>query len=113
MTETQAAMAFYTDILIVIALIMFIANQVVAFWKEASMEMTLRKVRKMKSGSIETQTVSIKKYTDSNGIKMPAMPEIKIPEFSWGAVLGSLLALVIGISIFVAVYIMFFYSATG
>lgn len=113
MTEPQAAMALYTDILIVIALILFIANQTVAFWKEASMEMTLRKVRKIKSGSIETRTVSVRKHTDSNGIKMPTMPAIKIPEFSWGLVIGSLLAIVIGVSIFVLVYIFFFYKAVA
>lgn len=49
MTETQASMLLYRDILIIMALILFIANQLVVLYRELYQDMIIRRVRKLAS----------------------------------------------------------------
>ena len=56
MTDVQASMIFYRDILIIMGLILFITNQVGALFKELSLDRTIRRARKLAIQRMQKKT---------------------------------------------------------
>lgn len=79
MTETQAALLLYRDILIIMALILFITNQVVALYRGLYQDMIVRRVRKKLSrrqpisdpGNTSKDTIAFAPKREAREFEMP------------------------------------------
>lgn len=96
MTEAQAALTLYRDILLIMALIVFTANQTGILIREISLDMTLRRARKLAFGQI----------TGKRKAKPQKLPrEWNAPTFKWQwmwyvlGVLGILLLIYVAVGI--------------
>jgi len=116
MTETQAAMTLYRDILIIMGLVFFIANQVFYFYRDVKIEIITNRVRKIskqrnnesaRPSSIQSEQAFQKKLSKARVHEPRKRPKFEMPDiqFNWkmvGYILGGIflvLALYVGITI--------------
>lgn len=139
MTEQQAAMLLYRDILIIMALVLFIANQLGALYRDIRLDLILAKTRKLASERLnkrithpdirreaEANQEPEKEQSDSKAFKVsgkrswrPKTQRItkkersilihEMPEINWKIIGIGIGALLLLLLSWAAIYIIFFY----